>query len=226
LLKSINLTNVSLSGDTRFDRVAENALKPRKLLEIEQFCKGANVLVAGSTWLKDEEYISEVIQSFPNWKFIIAPHEIDEQHILKLTSLFADKHVLYSDYVNVPVEVNEAQILIINNIGMLSSLYQYAHIAYIGGGFGSGIHNTLEAAAFGVPVIFGPKYHKFQEAKDLLESKAAFTIRTAQELKDCVRKLALKESRELAGEKAKDYVENHTGATQMIVKHISSEINL
>jgi len=226
LLKSINLTNVSLSGDTRFDRVAENALKPRKLLEIEQFCKGANVLVAGSTWLKDEEYISEVIQSFPNWKFIIAPHEIDEVHILKLTSLFADKHVLYSDYVNVPVEVNGAQILIINNIGMLSSLYQYAHIAYIGGGFGSGIHNTLEAAAFGVPVIFGPKYHKFQEAKDLLESKAAFTISTAQELKDCVRKLALTESRELAGEKAKDYVENHTGATQMIVKHITSEINL
>ena len=226
LLKSINLTNVSISGDTRFDRVAENASKPRKLLEIERFCEGSNVIVAGSSWLKDEEYISEVIQSFTNWKFIIAPHEIDEDHIQHVSALFKEKSILYSECVANAKTLIDVQILIIDNIGMLSSLYQYAQIAYIGGGFGSGIHNTLEAAAFGVPVIFGPKYHKFQEARDLLEIKAAFTIANAQELKDCIRKLTLTENRELTGNKAKDYVKSHTGATQMILKHISTEIML
>lgn len=225
LLKSIKLSNVSISGDTRFDRVAENALKPKRLAEIERFCDGFNVIVAGSTWIKDEEYISEVIESFPNWKLIIAPHETNIEHILNVKALFKEKSILYSEYIknsNAPIDV---QTLIIDNIGMLSSLYQYAQIAYIGGGFGNGIHNTLEAAAFGVPVIFGPKYYKFQEAKDLLAVKAAFTIMNAQDLKDCIRKLVLTENREIAGEKAKHYVENHTGATAMILKHISSAIN-
>ncbi|MDB5013079.1 MAG: 3-deoxy-D-manno-octulosonic acid transferase, partial [Daejeonella sp.] len=114
LLTLINLTNVSISGDTRFDRVAENASKPKKLLEIERFCEGSNIIVAGSTWLKDEEYISEIIQSFPNWKLIIAPHEINEEHIVKITSLFDEKYILYSEYANKLNSVNEAQILIIN----------------------------------------------------------------------------------------------------------------
>lgn len=214
LLNSIGLTNVSLAGDTRFDRVYENAQNPRKLALIEEFCGSSNVFIAGSTWLPDEKLLVQLIGKHPDWKFIIAPHEIGETHIQEIENLFTNamKFSTYSSQFT-------AQTLIIDNIGMLSSLYQYAKVAYIGGGFGTGIHNTLEAAAFGLPVIFGPEYHKFQEAKDLIAIGAAKSISNTKELLNAFEDFKANEKSAIA---AKEYVAQKKGATQLILEKISS----
>ena len=229
LLKSINMTNAVISGDTRFDRVAQNALNPRKLENVETFCDHKPVVVAGSTWLKDEELLIKLIENYPDWKFIIAPHETDQAHIKNLTALLRTNYILYSEYVTESRQletINNVQTLVIDNIGMLSSLYQYADIAYIGGGFGAGIHNTLEAAAFGLPVIFGPNYYKFQEAKDLLSIGAAFTINNSEQLQSCFSELQNDINRIAASKQAKNYVETKTGATDIILKHIAADLTL
>jgi 3-deoxy-D-manno-octulosonic-acid transferase len=212
LLKSIGINQVSLSGDTRFDRVYENAQNPKKIAEIEAFCDGQPVFIAGSTWPEDEKLLVALAEKYPDWKFIIAPHEIGQSHIQEIESLFPQ--VIKFSVFKSQVSNLESQILIIDNIGMLSSLYQYAKVAYIGGGFGAGIHNTLEAAAFGLPVIFGPKYDKFQEAKDLIEIGAARSIGTSAELLAAFDHF---QSNEKAATAAKNYVTEKKGATEMIV---------
>jgi 3-deoxy-D-manno-octulosonic-acid transferase len=217
LLNSLGITQVAVSGDTRFDRVAENAKKKIELKEIEAFCGSSKVLVAGSTWPADEELLNTIIESYPNWKIIIAPHEIAEANLQRLEKQLLGKTIRYSNLAAntfIPPEV-----LIIDNIGLLSSLYSYGHVAYIGGGFGKGIHNTLEAAAFGLPVIFGPNYQKFQEAKDLIELKAGFSISNQAELNDCF-KLLQADTHKEAGKQAKAYVDSHTGATAQIIEKI------
>jgi 3-deoxy-D-manno-octulosonic-acid transferase len=269
LLQELNLTNVSLSGDTRFDRVAENALSPRELPLIRKFCADAAVCIAGSTWLPDEQLLKELIADFPGWKFIIAPHEIHAAHMEELLKLIPGAarytqleklsagpvpdqirvpdqvlpphEIPISDHLKVrdqvsdhelsgqarvlaPDKVSSAlhqQVLIIDNIGILSSAYQYGHIAYIGGGFGTGIHNTLEAAAFGLPVIFGPKYDKFQEAKDLLALQAAVSIKSSEELSAAFIQL---QKDDQAGAAARKYVEDKTGSTAQIIKHLEQYI--
>jgi 3-deoxy-D-manno-octulosonic-acid transferase len=219
LLKNLHLANVSLSGDTRFDRVAENALQPKELPLIRKFCAEAPVFIAGSTWLPDEQLLKELIEQFPEWKFIIAPHEIHVAHIQEIMKLVpnAARYTQLEEFSS----VSDQQVLIIDNIGILSSVYQYGRIAYIGGGFGTGIHNTLEAAAFGLPVIFGPKYDKFQEAKDLLSLQAAISIQSAQELSAAFIKL---QKDEQAGPAARKYVEDKTGSTAQIIKHLAQYI--
>jgi len=217
LLNSLGITQVSVNGDTRFDRVAENAKNKKELKEIEAFCGSSKVLVAGSTWPADEELLNTIIESYPNWKFISAPHEIAEANLQRLEEQLLGKTIRYSN-----LEVHKLtlpQVLIIDNIGLLSSLYAYGTIAYIGGGFGKGIHNTLEAAAFGLPVIFGPKYQKFQEAKDLIELNAGFSISNQAELNDCF-KLLQSDTHKEAGKQAKAYVDEHTGATAQILEKI------
>ena len=217
LLNSLGITQVSVNGDTRFDRVAENAKNKKELKEIEAFCGSSKVLVAGSTWPADEELLNIIIESYPNWKFISAPHEIAEANLQRLEEQLLGKTIRYSN-----LEVHKLtlpQVLIIDNIGLLSSLYAYGTIAYIGGGFGKGIHNTLEAAAFGLPVIFGPNYQKFQEAKDLIELKAGFSISNQAELNDCF-KLLQSDTHKEAGKQAKAYVDEHTGATAQILEKI------
>ncbi|RZJ97942.1 MAG: 3-deoxy-D-manno-octulosonic acid transferase, partial [Flavobacterium sp.] len=179
LLKSININNTTISGDTRFDRVYENAKNPKHIPEIDFFCGDSPILICGSTWPDDEKLIAELPAKYPDWKFIIAPHEVHESHIQIIESLFPET-VRFSELKS--KRTTDSSILIIDNIGMLSALYQYGRFAYIGGGFGAGIHNTLEAAAFGLPVIFGPKFSKFQEAKDLIEIGAAKSISSADEL--------------------------------------------
>lgn len=215
LLKSIGINTVDISGDTRFDRVYENAQTPKKLPLIEKFCGEAPVLIAGSTWPEDEKLLVDLVAKNPDWKLVIAPHEIHEAHINAITDLFPNGLRFSKVDVNANAEMN-SQVLIIDNIGMLSSLYQYGKIAYIGGGFGVGIHNTLEAAAFGLPVIFGPNYHKFQEAKDLIEIGAAKSISNAEELVTAFEYYVAHES----GTLAKNYVANKKGATAMIMKKI------
>ena len=217
LLNSLGINQVAVSGDTRFDRVAENAKNKIELKEIEAFCGSSKVLVAGSTWPADEELLNSIIERYTNWKFIIAPHEIAEASLQRLEEQLLGKTIRYSN-----LEVHKLtvpQVLIIDNIGLLSSLYAFGTIAYIGGGFGKGIHNTLEAAAFGLPVIFGPNYQKFQEAKDLIELKAGFSISNQAELNDCF-KLLQADTENSAGAKAKAYVDSHTGATVQILEKI------
>jgi 3-deoxy-D-manno-octulosonic-acid transferase len=217
LLNSLGITQVAVSGDTRFDRVAENAKKKIELKEIEAFCGSSKVLVAGSTWPADEELLNTIIESYPNWKIIIAPHEIAEANLQRLEKQLLGKTIRYSNLAANTFILPE--VLIIDNIGLLSSLYSYGHVAYIGGGFGKGIHNTLEAAAFGLPVIFGPNYQKFQEAKDLIELKAGFSISNQAELNDCF-KLLQADTHKEAGKQAKAYVDSHTGATAQIIEKI------
>ena len=217
LLKSLGITQVAVSGDTRFDRVAENAKNKIELKEIEAFYGSSKVLVAGSTWPADEELLNTIIENYPDWKFIIAPHEISGANIQRLEEQLLGKTIRYS---NLKVHKSTLpQVLIIDNIGLLSSLYAYGTIAYIGGGFGKGIHNTLEAAAFGLPVIFGPRYQKFQEAKDLIELKAGFSINNKTELNECFQNLQ-EDIKNIVGAKAKAYVDSQTGATAQILEKI------
>lgn len=221
LLASLNIPNVTLSGDTRFDRVAQNARLARKLNLIEKFCEDAPVFIAGSTWPEDERLIALLSVKNPGWKFIIAPHEIGVTHINDITELFT-KAVRYSTFATAKEpEYSEYQVLIIDNIGMLSALYAYGQIAYIGGGFGAGIHNTLEAAAFGIPVIFGPKYAKFQEAKDLIKLGAAKSISNQNELETAF--LTLAKTPDI-GDIAKNYVTSKTGSTDQIIQHLAGYI--
>jgi len=215
LLNSINLANTSLSGDTRFDRVAENAAAPKKLELIEKFCESSRVFIAGSTWLPDEQLLAELIKQHPDWKFIIAPHEIQPDHINEIIKLIPEA----ARYTQLETTSGafDRQVLLVDNIGMLSSVYQYGEIAYIGGGFGTGIHNTLEAAAFGLPVIIGPKYDKFQEAKDLIAIKAAITISLFTDLSAAFDQLLKDQD---AGQRASKYVSDKTGSTAQIIKYL------
>jgi 3-deoxy-D-manno-octulosonic-acid transferase len=174
-------------------------------------------LVAGSTWPADEELLNTIIENYPDWKFIIAPHEIAGANIQRLEEQLLGKTIRYSNLAG--RHSTQPKVLIIDNIGLLSSLYSYGHVAYIGGGFGKGIHNTLEAAAFGLPVIFGPRYQKFQEAKDLIELKAGFSINNKTELNECFQNLQ-EDIKNNVGAKAKAYVDSQTGATAQILEKI------
>jgi 3-deoxy-D-manno-octulosonic-acid transferase len=219
LLHDVGITNVTISGDTRFDRVWANAQQPKELPQIAAFKNGQKLFIAGSTWLADEQLIAALITQHPDWKFIIAPHEVGEDKINALVSLLRKgTTVKYSQLGALSAPFTT---LIIDNIGMLSSLYQYADIAYIGGGFGAGIHNTLEAASFGMPVVFGPKYDRFKEAKDLIALKAGFSISNQDELDAVVALLIGNENaKRIASFNAKDYVQRNIGATDAITTYI------
>ncbi len=222
LLQTAGVNNVTVSGDTRFDRVWANAQNPKTLPAIEEFKNGQKLFIAGSTWPQDEKLVAALVTQYPDWKFIFAPHEIGEEKINELIGLLpGGSTVRFSQISNLQSPISNHQILIIDNIGMLSSLYYYGNIAYIGGGFGAGIHNTLEAAAFGLPVIFGPNYSKFKEANDLITLKAGFSVADAVDLKSITERLMDDESYNAASAKIKAYVKDHTGATQMIVDHIN-----
>ena len=221
LLNDIGITNVTISGDTRFDRVWANAQQPKQLPDIENFTNGQKTFIAGSTWPEDEKLVAGLVKDHPDWKFIFAPHEISEAKMNTLISLLPQNSTIKYSQLTTHNPQPTTQILIIDNIGMLSSLYQYGHIAYIGGGFGAGIHNTLEAAAFGLPVIFGPNYAKFKEAKDIITRKAGFSIANVAELKEAVDTLINDEQfYAYASVQIKQYVQKHVGATVTIIDQI------
>jgi 3-deoxy-D-manno-octulosonic-acid transferase len=225
LLQSIGVSYVSVSGDTRFDRVWVNAQNPKSFPAIADFTQGKKTFIAGSTWPEDEQLLAKLVIDHPDWKFIFAPHEIKEEKINKLIELLPlNSTIRYSDISNLKSQISNLNILIIDNIGMLSSLYQYGQIAYIGGGFGVGIHNTLEAAAFGLPVIFGPNYGRFKEAKDLIILQIGFSISYESELKKTFDFLTEDESRYYSiSQKIKAYVKEHTGATETIIEYLTAE---
>lgn len=227
LLHDIDITNATISGDTRFDRVWTNAQQPKNIPLIEEFKNGQNLFIAGSTWPADEALLADVVKQYPDWKFIFAPHEIGEDRISGLIKLLPSNQITRYSQLQSHVSNLKSQILIIDNIGILSALYQYADIAYIGGGFGAGIHNTLEAAAFGLPVIFGPNYQRFKEACDLITEGAGFSIANGDELQNAAKKLmndtaALTE----ASRKARTNVQESIGATEKIVSHITAQTSL
>ena len=221
LLAKIGLKNLTVTGDTRFDRVKEIASNTQSYSNLETFSKDALVILGGSSWPAGEKLLAQFFarKNYQNLKLIIAPHQVNEIHINEIINLFPEKPALWTD-VKEQNTIN-SDILIINTMGILSSLYQYADIAYIGGGFGKGIHNTLEAATFGIPVIFGPNYHKFQEAIALIEQEGAFTISGFEDLGKVLDQLIRDESyRQKSGENAGQYVQKNAGATEIIMEHI------
>lgn len=213
LLQFIGYNNYTVCGDTRFDRVKELVENSSEIPSIAAFCENKHTIVAGSTWPKDEALLLHLLDQLPNSKIVIAPHEINANHINSMKEVFGDKAGLYSKN-----GLNQ-QVLIIDSIGLLSSIYRYADWAYIGGGFGSGIHNTLEAVSYGIPVVFGPNYSKFQEAKDLIELKAGFSFKNSHELIDIAEQFTEHpEKLKAAGKAGITYVNRMTGATPVIIE--------
>ncbi len=217
LLKKYEVKTAEHAGDTRFDRVFEISQNAEKISRAERFASGKLTLVAGSTWPADEKNLFEALADINDIKLIIAPHLVDEKHIDSIRKLFP-KSRLWSE---AEVKDDGSKTLIVDKIGLLSSLYASGDIAYIGGGFGTGIHNTLEPACFGLPVIFGPKYSKFKEAKDLIAAGAAFSISNASNLKEQIQGLiSNEEKRNKSGRAAESYVEKNRGATEKILRRV------
>jgi 3-deoxy-D-manno-octulosonic-acid transferase len=224
LLNNIQISNASVGGDTRFDRVLKIAADQQAIPFVSEFLNDKKLIVFGSTWEKDEAitvaFINDVFKEFQQYKFIIAPHVIQLEAIEKLQAKLKPANTCYS---NLTLEdAPHYQVLIIDNIGMLSKLYRYAEIAYVGGGFNQGIHNILEAAVNGIPVAFGPKHTKFKEARDLKEIKVAFTINNAHDLVTTFKKITENEpfkthcNKELA-----IYFDENSGGTKKVVNYIN-----
>jgi 3-deoxy-D-manno-octulosonic-acid transferase len=229
LLKSIGLVNYSVTGDTRFDRVLEVASNARSIPLIEKFKDGKKILVAGSTWEKDEQLLLSLFSKFKNqsFKLILVPHEISSHHIGHLEYLLVEKCGLVPDdivlYSRDEKNTSTAKILIIDTIGILSAVYRYGEFAYVGGGFGSGIHNILEAAVYGLPVFFGPNYERFLEAVELIKAGGAFPVRDEIQLTEKISLLLEDENeREMISLISKNFVLRNAGATQRIMGWISN----
>ncbi len=219
-LSRIGVDKVTVVGDTRFDRVLEIRQEAKELPLVEKFKGDALTMVAGSSWAPDEDLFIEYFNTHLDMKLIIAAHVIDENHLVEIISKLKRPYVRYSKANE--QNVKNADCLIIDGFGLLSSIYRYGEIAYIGGGFGVGIHNVLEAAVYGMPVIFGPKYHKFMEARQLIEEKGAFPINTYEELKQLLdRMISEKEFLQESGLNAGNYVTKNLGASERILNNIN-----
>lgn len=230
LSRILSVEKITVAGDTRFDRVSQIISSFHPIETIEKFVFDKKVIVAGSTWPNDENNLKSLLEELNEGiKLIIAPHEIHDAHIEFLRSLFPD-NILFSELENLLKSGAEPEagknVLIINNIGMLSRLYHYAAISYIGGGFNkSGIHNTLEAAVYGRPVVFGPNYHKFSEAIGLVESGGGYSFAQTQELKSIVSDLLSNEKKLIAsGDAAARFVQEHIGATDKIMNWVKENV--
>lgn len=229
LLRSIGYQDkIIISGDTRFDRVKEIAEKFTDLPLIAAFCSGHPCLVAGSTWTEDDEALDHFVNTHPAMRTLIAPHIIDEERLLECEKLYHGS-MRFSTYVKA-IETNSLisdtiHTLIIDNVGMLSRLYHYATICFVGGGFGDdGIHNILEAAVYGKPVVFGPVFDKYLEADELLEEGGAFSIEDALELESVFQKLLTDpEIYQKAATASLKYVTRKSGASQHVMSYIQEK---
>lgn len=220
LLDLYDFKNISVSGDTRFDRVFEIPKTFKPVLLAEKFCANSKVIICGSTWEGDERVIADLKTTQNGLKFIIAPHEVDESHMKNIEQRFRHKKVIRFSFAEEST-VSSYDVLLIDNIGMLSSLYHYASVTYVGGGFNKTVHNILEPAAHGKPVIFGPNFHKFREAYELMERGGAFTVNSAAELDARLKflfsdPLVLK----MASLVSENYVREKKGATEVILSKI------
>ena len=239
LLAEHGIANCTVTGDTRFDRVKAvmangQMANGERFTPIAQFVQGAErVLVAGSTWPKDEVLLKQYIEDCRlkiedcSTKLILVPHEINEEHLHYIFNLFQGRIVKYSAVSGERLAVSgesrfnilqHAQVMVLDTIGLLSSIYRFGQVAYIGGGFGVGIHNTIEAAVYGVPVLFGPNYHHFREAQGLIDAGAGRSVSNYAELEEAI-ETAFAQHEEI-GAKAAQYVESELGATEKIYKEI------
>lgn len=217
LLHGIGFDNVIVAGDTRFDRVAAIAEAVKRIDAIETFKGEAPLFIAGSTWRPDEEILMELIADNPRIKFVIAPHEMDEARINRIMTQTCGRAVRYTHCD--AQSLARSQVLILDTVGILASVYRYASWAYIGGGFGVGIHNTLEAATFALPIAFGPNYAKFKEARDMVALGAATKVESAEELKRWFAPLRDDSVlRAKVSSTAKDYTVKNQGATSLIMR--------
>ncbi len=218
LLNSRGINRVSVAGDTRFDRVKKLADSFTPVEKVEAWLNGRRAIVAGSTWPEDEDLITEFITKAPaDVAFIIAPHEIKPQKIERLKKRLKEA----DQYSTWKMGDSATRVLIVDTIGLLGKLYHYGEAAFVGGGFGSGIHNTLEAAVYGIPVVFGPKHEKFREAVGLKNVGAAFSVQGQMDFDQIMIRLLEDDSfRRKAGQEAKNYVDSQSGATEKILKEI------
>lgn len=224
LLAKIGYHHSSRAGDTRVDRVVDIARHARVFPEIEKFVTGSKIFIAGSTWPKGEDILCPLINNDlpPEWKVIIAPHEITDSHLISLEKKLFKPLIRYSQLAQ--TTETEASVLILDNIGMLASVYKYGAMAYIGGGFGVGIHNILEPATFALPVLFGPNHSKFREAIELKERGGAFSVADYGELKKVFEQLQIPESYASAAKAARTFIEENRGATAEILKFLETGI--
>lgn len=215
LLKAYGMDNVTVCGDTRFDRVAAIARQAKPFPDIERFINGRQCIIAGSTWPPDEKLLVHFLpQLTDDFCLIIAPHDISETHVAQIKAMFPEGQC----YTELDLE-KPSRILIVNTIGILSQLYQYAKFVYIGGGFGVNIHNIQEPVTFGCPVVFGPKYGSFKEAVDLVALQGAFSVKDAEELEVVFKRLMTDdEFYKKASETCRDYLNSQVGATEIILK--------
>lgn len=229
LLAGINIHHVSVAGDTRFDRVVEIAEQAAAIPQMETFTRNKNVIVAGSSWPPDEEILKQTVsEAGGDLKLIIAPHETNSEHITLLEKLFpgsikwTEMQTLEGE--NLASILQNSRVMIIDTIGLLSRLYRYATISYIGGGFGKGIHNTLEAAVYGKPVIFGPTHQKFREAIELAQRGGAIPITNADDFRKAVKRfLEDQQTYQQACESARKYVWENRGATGRVLEYIQEK---
>ena len=222
LLESLDYHNVTVSGDTRFDRVAGILERDNTLEFVSKFKTDSQLIVVGSSWPKDEEYLLEFINNAPAFaKFIIAPHNIKEEQILAFAERIKVPTILYSKMGT--ADLSKFKVLIVDTVGLLTKIYSYADIAYVGGGFGNpGIHNILEPATFGIPIAIGPNFSHFAEAVEIIDLQAAISITNAAELHQTLRKLLDDlELRKTLGNKSSHYVQQNKGATEAILKYLS-----
>ena len=225
LLSDLGFDNVVVAGDTRFDRVAEIAAAAKHIEIVDRFRSGQRLFVAGSTWGPDEELLIPLMNENPDVKFVVAPHEMDEGRIARLLAETRGGGIRYTRCTP-QSDFSGVQLLVLDTVGILSSVYGYASWSYIGGGFGVGIHNTLEAATFGLPLAFGPNYQKFKEARDLVTLGAARSVTSADELRAWF--APLRDDEELLRKTsriAKDYTTRHQGATGIIIRTIFRKEN-
>lgn len=225
LLESINFKNVTVSGDTRFDRVSKILKQDNSIDFIKEFKNNTYTIVAGSTWKEDEALLINYInnKASESEKFIIAPHNIKQEAILELQKSILKKTVLYSERNN--VNLIEYQVFIIDTIGILTKIYSYADVAYVGGGLKTGLHNILEPATFGVPVIIGNKFDKFKEAVDLVKIGGCISINNQEEFSSTFTQLKSDENfRRLTGVINKRYIQDHLGATKLIMNYLKEKI--
>lgn len=219
LLAKLNITNVSITGDTRFDRVLHIKDLSKQLPVVEAFKKDSKVFVAGSSWQPDEDIFIKFFNEHKDWKLIIAPHVIGDDHLQQILGKLDRKTVRYTQ--TTPEEAADAECLIIDCFGLLSSIYHYGEVSYVGGGFGVGIHNVLEAAVWDIPVIFGPNNKNFQEAQGILACQGGFEINGYDDFDKLMTRFMTDEKYLCeCGNKAGEYVKSKAGATQKILESV------
>jgi len=227
IAKKFGFEKAQLTGDTRVDRVMEIAKSPSPIPTIEKFKADRKLMILGSTHEKDEAIFFNFLKKikhkkyYEEWKFLVVPHEIDVAHIQKIAQASPESSVRFSFLQE--EQSSPSSLLILDTIGQLNAAYQYGDLVYIGGGFDDSIHNILEPAVFGLPIIFGPKYHKFMEAKILIDSGGAFEVSDVANLIQVFDKLQNLEERRVSGEKCSQYINRNSGAVNLILNYLKNK---